>query len=112
MGCWRWVNNRRRGETFCASILSFLKGDRRVGVTEGDAVLGLQAMAGKVSPSEPPHDRRTAKGIGELLGKRIPQMLIGFLRQIRDIHLWERESPSARSRRFRPRRTSPAALVV
>ena len=37
-------------------------------------------MAGEIPPIEPPHDRRTAEDLGELLGERGKHILIGLLR--------------------------------
>jgi hypothetical protein len=75
----------KRGISQCICISGetlnvFFKSERRVGVDQMDAVLYLQAMSREVPPIGPPHDRRTAKGIGELLGERVKQILIGLLR--------------------------------
>ena len=63
----------------------FCKSKRRVGVEEVAPILYAQTTSGEIAPVEPPYDGRTTEGISELLHKRVEQILVGLLRQIRNI---------------------------
>src|SRR5262245_3480274 len=65
----------------------FCKSKRRVGIDEMDPVLHAHTKSGEIAPIESPYDGSTTKGIGELLCQRVEQILVGLLRQIRDIDL-------------------------
>ena len=57
------------------------------GVEEVEPVLHAHTKSGEIAPVEPSYDDSTTEGIGELLGERVKQILVGFLGQSRNIHL-------------------------
>jgi hypothetical protein len=65
----------------------FDKSKRCVGVNEADPVLHAHTQSGEIAPVESSYDGSTTEGRGELLCQRVEQILVGLLRQSRDIDL-------------------------